>query len=250
LGKEVFDQLIEPLMGGIYSGDASQLSLAATFPQLRQLELKHGSLIKGLLAKQNASPQATATPASTYPPFVTFRSGMSTLVELLLQRLTNSTLITGCAVERITPRNATRSNDFSRSGTRGTTEVVTTGGRSFEADALILTTPAFVTAALVAPWDAELAAAHEAIPYASTAIVTLAYADSKLPAPLDGRGYVIPSIEATDVKACTWTSSKWAGRAPDGFALIRVYLGRYGSRNILENSDQQLLQLAQNELKR
>ena len=241
LGKEVFEQLIEPLMGGIYSGDAAQLSLAATFPQLRQLELKYGSLIKGLLAKQNGHASSSVKLAPAYPPFVAFRTGMAELIEILVERLTECTIITGSAVESI----------------RRTTEAVSTGytltlanGDSLHADVLILTTPAFITARLVAPWDKELAAAHNAIPYASTATVTLAYHESKLPAPLDGRGYVIPSVEASEVKACTWTSSKWVGRAPDGFALIRVYLGRYGKRDILQDSDEELLQLAQAELKR
>ena len=235
LGKEVFEQLIEPLMGGIYSGDAKQLSLAATFPQLRQLELKYGSLIKGLLAKQETNSQTQTEPA--YPPFVSFRTGMQELIEILVQRLTQSTLLTGHAVESLTPN---------KTGYR----VTLSNGKHIQADAVILTTPAYITAKLVAPWDKALAHAHHAIPYASTAVVTVAYEESKLPIRLDGRGYVIPAVEKTEVKACTWTSSKWAGRVPEGFALLRLFLGRYGKRNILQNSDEQLVMLARQELKR
>lgn len=237
LGKEVFEQLIEPLMGGIYSGDTKQLSLAATFPQLRQLELKYGSLIKGLLAKQETSSQSQTEPA--YPPFLSFRTGMQELIEVLVQRLTQSTLLTGHAVESLVP-------DKTKTGYA----LTLTNGRRIQADAVILTTPAYITAKLVAPWDKALADAHRAIPYASTAVVTVAYEESKLPIRLDGRGYVIPAVEKTEVKACTWTSCKWTGRAPEGFALLRLFLGRYGKRNILQESDEQLVMLARQELKR
>lgn len=235
LGKEVFEQLIEPLMGGIYSGDAKQLSLAATFPQLRQLELKYGSLIKGLLAKQETSNQTKIEP--TYPPFVSFKNGMQELVDILVGQLTQSTLLTGHAVESLMP---------CKMGYR----LTLTNGKQIRADAVILTTPAYITANLVAPWDKQLAETHRAIPYASTAVVTLAYEQANLPTPLNGRGYVIPAVEETEVKACTWTSSKWAGRAPEGFALLRLFFGRYGKPNILHKSDEQLITLARDELTR
>jgi oxygen-dependent protoporphyrinogen oxidase len=276
LGKEVFEQLIEPLMGGIYGGDTKQLSLGATFPHLRKLELEHGSLIKGLLAKQ-ASLSKTASaidiqkkiwdrsndarssgPAETtevvttvqkdylniysYPPFVSFRNGMAELIEIMQERLSTpqTTIMTGHGVEAI----AKKAMTSEREGY----SVSLTDGRTLHADALILTTPAFITAKLIAPWDADLAAAHQAIPYASTVTMSLAYPEAKVPRELDGRGYLIPASEGKKIKACTWSSSKWEGRAPDGYALIRLYLGRYGSPDILANSDEQLLSLAKEEL--
>jgi protoporphyrinogen/coproporphyrinogen III oxidase len=200
LGREAFDHLIEPLMGGIYAGDADQLSLEATFPQLRQVEKTHGSLIRGL--QTQASSEAT-----DYPPFVALRTGMGDLVTALQERLTMTDLILGIGVSSLATAAA--------GGYRVTLE----NGRALHADALILTTPAYVTARLVEPLDARLAAAHAAIPYGSTAIVTLAFDEAALPHPLDGYGYVIPRIEGTDVTACTWSSSKWDNRAPAGAAL-------------------------------
>ena len=231
LGRELYEQLVEPLMGGIYAGDGRQLSLAATFPQLRQLELKYGSLIKGLQAGQQK-----ATPSSGYPPFVAFRSGMGELVERLLASLKGVTVLTGVGVS------AAWSDD---AGYR----LALDNGQTLAAAALILATPAFVTAKLLADIDPVLAKAHAAIPYASTATISLAYAGSDLPQPLDGYGYVIPRVEDTDVLACTWTSSKWQGRAPAGYGLIRVYIGRYGRRDVLQDSDGELVALARVELK-
>lgn len=230
LGREVYETLVEPLMGGIYAGDGRKLSLAATFPQLRQLELKHGSLIRGLVAsQQGGSP-------SDYPPFVTFGSGMGELVEQLLARLKGVTILTGVRV-----------NGLQR--VEDGYQLALEGGRTLTADAVILATPAFVTAELVAEIDPVLAEAHAEIPYASTATISLAYSASELPRPLDGYGYVIPRVEARDLLACTWTSSKWEGRAPAGCALIRAYAGRYGGRDVLQDGDDGLVALARAELR-
>jgi protoporphyrinogen/coproporphyrinogen III oxidase len=231
LGREVYERLVEPLMGGIYAGDASQLSLAATFPQLRQLELKHGSLLKGLLAAQ---PNQTAV--SEHPPFVAFPSGMAELVETLLARLDQTTILTNTAVSHLTRQE----NSY---------RLTLANGQQLTADFLLLTTPAYVTAGLLYPLDEQLAQAHADIPYASSVTISLAYRQTDLPQVLDGYGYVIPRAENTDVLACTWTSSKWEGRAPDGHTLVRVYAGRFGRRDVTQDNDNALLALAQTELR-
>jgi oxygen-dependent protoporphyrinogen oxidase len=232
LGREVYEALVEPLMSGIYAGDGNQLSLAATFPQLRQLELKHGSLLKGL----QATPASSAAPAPAYPPFASLPGGMATLVETVLGQLRRTELITGVAVESI-------------SGQNGGDDVRLQDGRALHADALILATPAFVTARLLAEVAPKVAELHNQIPYASAVIITFAFAEADLPGPLDGYGYVIPQVEDTDLLACTWSSSKWQGRAPAGAALIRVYAGRYGRRDMTKLSDVELIDLAQAELR-
>jgi oxygen-dependent protoporphyrinogen oxidase len=93
-----------------------------------------------------------------------------------------------------------------------------------------------------------LAVALHAIPYSSTATVYLAYKQADLPRPLEGYGYIIPRAEGRPALACTWTSSKFSGRAPDGFGLIRVFLGRAGQPDVLAQDDAQLTALAQAEL--
>jgi oxygen-dependent protoporphyrinogen oxidase len=106
-----------------------------------------------------------------------------------------------------------------------------------------------VTAELLRELDGELAQVHAEIPYASSAIVTLGYRRDHVPHPLDGYGYVVPSAEGSDVLACTWTSSKWEGRAPEGDALIRVYLGRFGGPDVTSREDAELVALARDELR-
>jgi oxygen-dependent protoporphyrinogen oxidase len=113
----------------------------------------------------------------------------------------------------------------------------------------VVATPAFATAELLADLDPELASAHSEIPYASSVVVTLGLPAHGL-TPLDGYGYVVPSAEGSDVLACTWSSQKWEGRAPDGAALVRVYAGRFGGRDLTSDPDDDLVGLAREELGR
>jgi oxygen-dependent protoporphyrinogen oxidase len=126
-------------------------------------------------------------------------------------------------------------------------EVMLESGDVLRADAVVVATPAFVTAELLESLDSELAEAHVAIPYASSAVVTLAFSTDDVQ-PLDGYGYVIPRAEGGDVLACTWSSQKWEGRAPDGSVLVRVYAGRFGGRDVTLDSDDALVRLARAEL--
>jgi oxygen-dependent protoporphyrinogen oxidase len=222
-GREAYDALVEPLMSGIYGGDGDMLSLRATFPQLRALELEHGSVLRGLSA-----PAPTDRPA-----FVSFRRGMASLVLALVGGYERTELVLGRAAARV------------RRG--GAYEVELDDGEYLRADGVVLTTPAYVTAVLLADLDRELAAAHAEIPYASSVVVTLAYSRADV-VPLDGYGYVIPRVEGTDVLACTWTSQKWAARAPDESVLVRVYAGRYGGRDLTQEADAALVALARDEL--
>jgi len=241
LGREVYEKLVEPLMSGIYAGDGDLLSLAATFPQLRQLELKHGSLLKGLTAASAQPTNETATAASqsyppTYPPFVSLRGGMGTLVDAIVAQLPANMLRTGVGVTAI-----------QRDSTASGYTITLDNGELLTVDAVIITTPAFVTARLMDTIDAELAARHAAIPYASSAIVSMAYDRATTVAPA-GYGYVIPRSANSDVLACTCSSNKWTGRAPADTFLLRVYLGRYGQRDVTRWRDAELLALARQEV--
>jgi protoporphyrinogen/coproporphyrinogen III oxidase len=224
LGREAYERLVEPLMTGIYGGDGEQLSLAATFPNLRALELEHESVLRGLRAQPTAP--------ATLPPFVSFRAGTGALVEAVVAGLERTRVVTGRAALRLA-----RGSRY---------EVVLEDGDSLEVEAVVLAVPAFAAAVLLAELDAELAQALSEIPYASSAIVTLAFAEGDVPA--DGYGYVVPSAEGSDVLACTWTTGKWVGRAPAGYALVRVYAGRFGGRDVTLDADDELVGLARAEL--
>jgi oxygen-dependent protoporphyrinogen oxidase len=224
-GREAYDALVEPLMTGIYGGDGEQLSLLATFPGLRDLELEHGSVLRGL----------SAPAPDGRPPFVSLRSGMATLVTALVAGFERTEVLLGLPVARVGEGHGGYTIDLAE-------------GDAISCDGVVVATSSFIAAELVPALDPELAADLAAIPYASSAVVTLAFARADV-IPLDGYGYVVPRIEGTDVLACTWTSQKWAGRAPDDAMLIRVYAGRFGGRDVTQDSDEQLVSLARDELR-
>ena len=122
-------------------------------------------------------------------------------------------------------------------------------GETLEADAVILATPAYVTAQLVGDLDPEMATALRGIPYASTVTLSVAYPLSDIPNPLNGYGYIIPRAEGRSILACTWTSTKFPHRAPEGYGLIRAFIGRAGDDDVLNRTDDELLQMVRDELR-
>ena len=133
MGREAYERLVEPLMSGIYAGDGEQLSLAATFPNLRRLEREYGSVTRGLLGGGSAA---------SGPPFLSLRGGMHDLVAALADRLGGTIVVTGRAV--VSVRRAVRGQDY---------QLELADGDTLAADAVVLATPAYVTAALVASLD-------------------------------------------------------------------------------------------------
>jgi oxygen-dependent protoporphyrinogen oxidase len=236
LGREMYERMIEPLMSGIYAGDGAQLSLAATFPQLRDTELVHGSLVKGMLAARRKPAPRTGA-GHQWAAFLTPTTGLAEIVEALETKLNDVDI-----------RRGTRAIALSRSSD-STYTLALDSGESLLADGVILATPAYVTADLVADLDAEMAKALRAIPYTSTATVSVAYPLTDIPRPLDGYGYIIPSAEGRDILACTWTSTKFPHRAPEGYGLIRAFIGRAGQEGALEKSDDELVHLVRDELR-
>jgi oxygen-dependent protoporphyrinogen oxidase len=237
LGREAYENLIEPLMSGIYAGDGDQLSLMSTFPYLRDLEVKHGSLARGAIEmrkKMNAGGQKVQGSRSA---FLTPTTGLAEIVEALIAHLQSRNIDM-----RLNTR-VTKITNYQSPITKYQVELDT---ETLDTDSLILATPAPVSGKLLA-FDQDLSSILQSIPYASTATVTLAYLQSDLSRPLDGYGYVIPRREGRKALACTWTSTKFPHRAPDGYALIRVFVGRAGQDIPWNEND--LLELAKEEMK-
>ena len=233
LGREAYENLIEPLMSGIYAGDGDQLSLASTFPYLRDLELKYGSLARGAL-KMRGQANGKAVQGSR-SAFLTPTTGLAEIVEKLVEHLT---------ANGVHLRLNTQVCKITSYQLRYRSELAT--GEVLESNSVILATPAFVSGRLLAALDSGLASDLQSIPYASTATVSLAYRLSDIPRDLDGYGYVIPRREGRKALACTWTSTKFPHRAPEGYALIRVFVGRAGQD--IPWTDSELLDLAKEEL--
>lgn len=203
LGGQVWERLVAPLSGGIYGGDPAELSTLAAFPQLKELERTHGSLIRGALEqrKQRGTREAGQL-------FASLRGGLGSWVEALAQRLERvqihpDTPVTG--LER-------RSDGW---------RVYTPEGQQ-DAEAVILAIPAGVAAGLLAPLHPTAARALQGIPYGDSATVSLAFPAEKIP-PRVGHGMLMAAGRGFRVRGFTWTDQKWAGRAPQGYALVRAY---------------------------
>ncbi|MEM1094614.1 MAG: protoporphyrinogen oxidase [Bacteroidota bacterium] len=222
-GRETYQQLIHPLLSGIYGGDIETISLHATFPQFHAMEQAHGSVVKGLRAKQR-----TAPPALSASAFVTMRDGMHTLPLRVAERLGSEIVRTGqhvLCVER----------------ERASYRVVRANDAALTADAVLVTTPAFAAADVLRGMSPTLADELDGIPYTSTMIITLAYRADQVQRPLDGYGYLVPTSEGEAIRACTWSSSKIAGRAPDDHVLIRAFMGRHADEPCFQQSDDEII---------
>jgi len=243
LGHQAYERLIEPLMGGIYAGDGGQLSTLATFPQLRAAEREHGGIIRGVIANRK---RAQASGSAPQAGFLSPVGGMGRIVEALTADLTcrDVTLRTGVTVARLAP---------SEDGANHPYVVSTTAGEDLFADGLILTTPAPVTADLLTGDGHGLSPIAGAnlrhIPQVNSVTLSLAFRRRDIEHPLRGYGYVVPRVQWRPILASTWTTSKWAGRAPDGEAILRFYIGRAGGRDAIALSDDEIQDLALAEMR-
>jgi oxygen-dependent protoporphyrinogen oxidase len=235
LGHEAYERLVEPLVGGIYTADGEQLSLAATLPRFVEMERRHGGLIRA--AWRGAARDASQDSAARYSLFVAPRNGMQSLVEALAARLPEGAVRLGAAVEQIGPD----------PGGGWSIQCAGLAGAEGRFDAVVLALPAFRTAAVLAAVDPQLAAELAAIPYASSAVAILGYRAEQL-RPLDAFGVVVPAIEGRSVLAISAASVKYAGRAPEGRVLLRVFLGGARRPELAELPDEDLQRMAQAEV--
>lgn len=228
-GEEAAERLGEPLMAGIHAGDPERLSMRATFPRLLDLEARHRSLIRGVWASARAAPPASGS------AFYSLAGGLSELVDALVARLPADRRRLGEAVTSVA-----RAEDGWTIGLGD--------GTSVSSRAVILATPAHATARLLAPLSQEAAGLLQAIPFASSATVALGYAREDVAHPLDGYGLLVPRGEGLRCTACTFVSTKFAGRAPEGHVLLRAFLGGVRDPDVLGLDDAGMVALLRREL--
>ncbi|WP_199618498.1 protoporphyrinogen oxidase [Paenibacillus alkalitolerans] len=234
LGRQVVERIAEPLLSGVYAGDADRLSLLATFPQFRAIENKYGSLIAGMSrgagATRTGSSNEEMIPESLRGSvFLSYRRGISALVEKLAATIDEIgvEVRTGTQVKRI------RNNG-------GRPELLLSAdGSALQADAVIVTAPAPALAGMIP--DVTEAESFKEMRYASVANIVLVYRREDVQQQLEGSGFVVPKIEGRFITACTWTSSKWEHVAPENKAVIRCYVGRSDDERWLGMSDDRII---------
>ena len=215
LGQEALERIAQPLIGGIYTADPDQLSLAATMPRFLQMERDYRSVIYGLWRAARRNPQTTqGTSGARWSLFVTLQEGMQRLVAALTERLSLGAICYNCAVATV------QYQPEQEGAGHAPWQVGCEDGSTIQADGLVLATPAFATERIVRDLDQTLRRQLSSIAYSSAATVNLAYRRDQVPHPLNGFGFVVPYIENRSIIAGTFSSVKYSGRAPERACII------------------------------
>lgn len=234
-GREAFDRLIQPLIGGIYTADPAKLSMQATLPQFVELERRFGSLIRGVRS-QKPEVAGQKTSGARYGQFLAPRDGMQRLVDALVSRLPRESLRLNASIERM------EANDGWRVFVRGSQipEIF---------DELILAAPGPHSARLLNDVDPELASAVGQVSYAGCSVAVLGVRRDKIAHRLDGFGFVVPAIENRRIIAGSMASVKFPGRAPEGKVLLRVFVGGALQPGLGELPEEDIRQIVLEELR-
>jgi oxygen-dependent protoporphyrinogen oxidase len=257
-GREAATYLAEPLLAGIHAGDVDRLSVDALFPRFVDAERKYGSLLRAfrrpLHAPTARAPNTRHTdtagsvdgravrPQVNEGAFKSLPGGLSEMVRALVKALPQG------SVWLNTPAGALSSLP-SQPGRSEVFRIDMPGRAPLEARAIVVATPAYVTAALLRGQDAELARLCGEIPYASAATVALAFRRDAIAHPLTGSGFVVPRVERTGILAGSWLSSKWPHRAPDDRVLLRTFVGGARDPRALDRSDAELVAVSMSALR-
>ena len=243
-GREAFERIIQPMIGGIYAADPEKLSLAATLPRFLEMERQHGSLIRAF-RHQSRQPNAAAEQASgaRYGLFTTLRGGMQVLTDTLVQELKGVTLCLDSSIQSL------RRN--------GEDWLLRTAAAEMPFDHVVFACPAdhaatILSAGIEPPADiarAALIQELQGIEYSSTAVVITGHESSTIAHPLDAFGLIIPHVEGRRVMAVSFPSRKFPDRAPLGFVQLRTFVGGALQRELLDLDDKQLADLVETELR-
>src|SRR5580765_568263 len=230
-GPEMVDRLADPLLSGVYGGEASQLSVRAVLPRFAEMEAKHGSLGRAMLAARAAMARAPKT--KPRPLFTSLQEGMQQMVDALVAALDASSLKTGTPVQAISPEAGGW--------------VVSAGLQSDQFDSVIVALPTHAAAALLQR-SPDLAAELAAIQYSSSVTVALGYGKQVRDALPPGFGFLVPRSEGKRILAATFVHNKFPHRAPDDRAILRCFLGGARGEQMLALSEDQILIIVRQEL--
>ena len=233
LGDEVVENLIEPLLSGIYSGDIDDLSLMALFPNFYEMEQKHRSLVLGLKHTVPKRKKPVKKQGSRKGMFISLKNGLETLIEELEKQIDKETIQKETSVVKIVK------------GPSGY-ELTLADGKIEKADIVVITTGHHLAQQMLK--DYSFMDIFKTMPANSLATVSMAFPKSKIQDDIEGSGFIVSRNSDFRITACTWTHKKWPGTTPDGKVLLRTYVGRTDDQEAVNLSDEEIIKIALNDL--
>ena len=239
-GREAVDRLADPLLSGIYGGDATALSAQTVLPMMVKMEAEYGSLCRGMLAahqKMRAMAKAAPKDGARRAPrsiFTAIRGGMQQMVDAIVARLDAG------AIRLNAPVSTLRRKDR---------EWIVESPAGTEAyDAVIMASAAWAAGVLLRQIDEALAEDLSSIPYSSSITINLVYDEKQLGTLPDGFGFLVPAVEGRSMLACTFVHRKFLGRTPRGKVVFRAFLGGMKNESLLAEDNAVLVATVRREL--
>jgi len=241
-GQQVVDRLADPLLSGIYGGNAEELSAQTVLPRMVKMEAKHGSLTLAMLAQmreQTQEREAEEEERPRLPVFTTLRFGLQQMIDGLLSRLDPERLHLGTPIQSI------EKPDRGWIVRRNCAD--TASPEIF--DGVIVATPAWAAAKMLGPVDSVLSEELQEIPYSSSIAVNLVFDGADLDPLPEGFGFLVPAAEQRSILACTFIHRKFPGRTASGKSVLRAFLGGVRNEALLAESDDILIETVREELR-
>jgi len=242
MGRECLDRLAEPLVGGVHASDPAQMSLAATFPRLLEMEQNYGSLLKAFIAVRRKVEEMRrkypAKPGEKRRTFFTsYVNGMQQLTDSLADAAGRKNIRTGVTVVSLG-----RDNE-------GAWKAQLFDGSTAAGDAVIIATESWAAEPLIRPQDQTIADALANIPASSSATISIAFIEDEVGFDLNAFGVLCPLVEGRALMAATYSSTKWPGRSPAGKVLLRGFVGGPHNQEIMKRSNEELVRTALTEFR-
>ena len=235
-GRELLDKVAQPLIGGIYTGDPSKLSVKAILPEFAAMEEKQGSVIRGVVEKYGTSEISRKESGARYGLFVSFKEGLSVLINSII-----------CAMPDVKVRFNTGIKTVSKNGDKWS--LATDAGEEIESDAVIISGPSYISSGLIQNTDNILSGLLGNISYESSVVINMVFNKHDCPGLPEGFGVVVPHTEKMNIIACSFSSHKFSGRVPDNYEIVRCFLGGAFNPGILKCDDTEITDYALKDLK-
>lgn len=232
-GDEILEYLVAPFVSGVYAGDPEKLSIKAAFPSLDEWEREYGSVLRGAKKSRKA-------PGATPSSLCSFRQGVARLPDAIAEKL----------ARRVQIRTSAKLvNHLGQNGEEHFELHTERAGESttMRASAIVLATPAYVSAHLIAPISEQLAHTLSGIAYAPVAVVASGYYRQQAGEAMEGFGFLVPRREKLHTLGTVWNSSLFPGRAPEGAVTVTSFTGGATNPEIVSEPEDQIAKIIQSE---